>query len=45
MINENESNTQNEKKSHIYDIDRPRTRHWHKYPKYKMSHYNDGYMY
>ena len=33
------------KKSHIYDIDRPRTRHWQKYPKYKMSHYNDGYMY
>ena len=32
-------------RSHRYDIDRPRPRHGHKYTKYKMSQYNDGYVY
>ena len=32
-INENED--ENEKRSHRYDLNRPRTRHGHKYSKYK----------
>ena len=33
------------KKSHRYDINRPRFRQWHKYNVYKVSHYDDPYMY
>ena len=32
-------------RSSRYDINRPRRRHGHRYTKYKMSRYNDGYMY
>ena len=32
-------------RSHKYDINRPRPRHGYKYAKYKMSRYNDGYVY
>ena len=28
-----------------YDINRPRSRHGHKYSKYKVSQYGDAYMY
>ena len=28
-----------------YEISRPRPRHGHKCTKYKLSQYNDGYMY
>ena len=30
---------------HRYDINRRRPRHEHKYTKYKMSQYDDVYMY
>ena len=43
MINKNENVAENEK-SHRYDINRLRPRHRHKYTKYEMSQYNDGYM-
>ena len=45
MINENESEADKKNRSDRYDINRPRPRHEHKYTKYKMSQYNDGYMY
>ena len=32
-------------KSHKYDINRPRSRRGHKYSQYKVSHYDDAYMY
>ena len=32
-------------KSHRYDINRPRSRHGHKYSKYKVSYYDDTYTY
>ena len=32
-------------RSHRYDINRPPSKHGHKYTKYKMSQYNDGYVY
>ena len=32
-------------RSHRYDINRPHSRHGHKYTKYKMSQCNGGYMY
>ena len=31
-------------RSHRYDLNRPRSRHGHKYTKYKMSQYNDDYI-
>ena len=43
IINENED--QNENRSHRYDINRPRSRHEHKYSEYKVSHCDDVYMY
>ena len=33
------------KKTHIYDISKPRSRHGNKYSKYKKSQYDDTYMY
>ena len=35
MINHNENEDENEKKSHRYDINRPSSRHEHEYSKYK----------
>ena len=32
-------------RSHRYDINNSRSRHGHKYTKYKMSQYNDCDMY
>ena len=32
-------------RSQRYNIDRHRPRHLHKYNKYKMFQYNDGYIY
>ena len=33
------------KKDHIYNINRPRSRHGHKYSKYrKVSQYNNAHM-
>ena len=32
-------------RSHRYDTNRPRPRNGDNYSKYKMSLYNDGYMY
>ena len=32
-------------RSHRYDTKRPPSKHEHKYTKYKMSQYNDGYVY
>ena len=34
-----------ENRSHRYYINRPRSRNEHKYSKYKVSHYDDAYMY
>ena len=34
-INHDENEDENEKRSHRYDINRPRSRHGHKYSKYK----------
>ena len=34
-INHNESEDENEKRWHRYDINRPRSRHGHEYSKYK----------
>ena len=31
--------------SHSYDIKRSRSRRGYKYSKYKVSHYDDAYMY
>ena len=33
------------KRSHTYDINRPWSRHKHKFSKYKKSRYDDTYMY
>ena len=34
------------KRSHRYDINRPRSRHGHRYSKYKkVSRYDDAYIY
>ena len=33
------------KRSQRYDINRPRLRPGPRYTKYKISHYNDGYIY
>ena len=30
--------------SHRYDVNRTRPRHGHKYTKYKMPQYDDGYV-
>ena len=35
IINHNENEDKNEKRSNKYDITRPRSRHEHKYSKYK----------
>ena len=35
MINHNENEDENEKRSHIYDINRPMSSHGHKCSKYK----------
>ena len=35
MINHNENEHENKKISHRYDINRPKSRHGHKYSKYK----------
>ena len=32
-------------RSHRYDINRSRSRHIHKYSKYKMSQYENAYIY
>ena len=32
-------------RSHRYHINRPRSKHGHKYTNYNMSQYNDGFMY
>ena len=32
-------------RSHRHDINRSRSRHGHKYSKYKKSYEDDGYMY
>ena len=32
-------------RSHRYDTNRPSVRHGHIYSKYKMSHYENAYMY
>ena len=32
-------------RSHRYDINRPRSRHGHKYSGYKVSQYDDAYTY
>ena len=45
MINHNENEDENENKSHRYDINRPMSRHGHKYSKYKMSQCNNAYTY
>ena len=45
MINHNKNEDENEKRSHRYDINRPRSRHGHKYGKYKMSRHENAYMY
>ena len=36
MINKKENEAENEKRSHRYDINRPRPRTGHKYTKHKM---------
>ena len=36
MINDNENEAAIKKRSHRYDMNRPRPRHGHKYTKYKM---------
>ena len=42
MINHNENEDENESK---YDINRPRSRHGHKYSKCKVSQYGNTYIY
>ena len=32
-------------RSYRYNINIPRSRHGHKYANYKISHYNNGYVY
>ena len=47
MINHNENKSENENRSHRYDINRPRYRHGQKYIKYKMCLsivYDDAYI-
>ena len=44
VINHNENEDENEKRSHRYNINWPRSKHRHKYSKYKMSQYESDYM-
>ena len=45
MINENENEAENDKHiKQICGINRSRSRHGHKYTKYKMSQCNDCYV-
>ena len=36
--------TKMKNRSHRYDINRPTSRHGHKYSKFKVSQYHDAYM-
>ena len=45
MINGNENEAENKNRSQRYEINKPKPRHGTKSTKYKMSQYNNGYMY
>ena len=45
MINHNENEDQNKKQITQSEINRPWSRHKHKFSKYKKSRYDDTYMY
>ena len=45
VVNDNEMRLKVKNRSHRYNINKPGPKHGHKYTKYKMSQYTDGFSY
>ena len=45
VVNDNEMRLKVKNRSHRYNINKPEPKHGHKYTKYEMSQYSDGFRY